>query len=75
LTTNDPQILQEEAQDEEEEALFEVGDATPHDESPGAEESRLWTEQSEPTRTMNTKSPLDGHADDEFKNPWGGSHA
>ncbi|KAK8060451.1 hypothetical protein PG996_010381 [Apiospora saccharicola] len=72
LSTSDPQILMEEAEDEEDEATpFQVGEPTPDETSPGAEESKLWND--ETRRNGNSKSPLYGSGgEDEFQNPWEG---
>ena len=72
LSTSDPQILMEEAEDEEDETTpFQVGEPTPDETSPGAAESRQWNDE---TRTANnSKSPLYGSGgEDEFHNPWEG---
>ncbi|KAK7927036.1 hypothetical protein PG985_004034 [Apiospora marii] len=70
LSTSDPQVLMEEAEDEEDEATpFQVGEPTPDENSPGAEESRLWDDEAR----GNGKSPLYGSGgEDEFHNPWEG---
>lgn len=72
LSTSDPQILMEEAEDEEDEATpFQVGEPTPDETSPGAEESKLWDD--ETRRNGDSKSPLYGSGgEDEFQNPWEG---
>lgn len=70
LSTSDPQVLMEEAEDEEDEATsFQVGASTHDETSPGAEESRLWNDEAR----NNGKSPLYGSGgEDEFQNPWEG---
>ncbi|KAK8011378.1 organic solute transporter Ostalpha-domain-containing protein [Apiospora arundinis] len=74
LSTSDPQILMEEAEDEEDEdetTPFQVGEPTPDETSPGAEESKQWDEQTR--KDDNSKSPLYGSGgEDEFQNPWEG---
>lgn len=70
LTTSDPQILLEEAEDEEDDT-FKIGEPTPDEESPEAPESRQWLE--ETNDSPHETSPLDGSGEDEeeFTNPWG----
>ncbi|KAK7956072.1 uncharacterized protein PG986_005294 [Apiospora aurea] len=72
LSTSDPQILMEEAEDEEDETTpFQVGEPTPDEPSPGAEESRQWND--ETRSNHDSKSPLYGSGgEDEFRNPWEG---
>ncbi|KAI1631997.1 organic solute transporter Ostalpha-domain-containing protein [Biscogniauxia mediterranea] len=64
LTTSDPQILEQEAE-EEIDATFQVGEPTPEETTPAEEE---------PAR-LDTTSPLYGTGqEDEFRNVWGHDH-
>jgi len=61
----------EEDEDEDETTPFQVGEPTPDETSPGAEESRQWND--ETRKGDNSKSPLYGSGgEDEFQNPWEG---
>ncbi|KAK9773582.1 putative Transmembrane protein 184 [Seiridium cardinale] len=72
LSTSDPQILLEEAEEEDDDT-FAIGEPTLDEESPEVEESRQWLE--ETNDTHDATSPLYGNGnDDEFENPWGSSH-
>jgi hypothetical protein len=72
LSTSDPQILLEEA-DEEDGDAFAIGESTPDEESPEVEESRQWL--SETNDTHDATSPLYGSGnEEEFQNPWGSNH-
>lgn len=72
LSTSDPQILLEEAE-EEEDNTFQIGEPTPdEDSSPGAEESRQWLD--ETNGAHDGTSPVYGSGnEEEFSNPWGSS--
>ncbi|KAI2621129.1 DUF300-domain-containing protein [Hypoxylon sp. NC1633] len=66
LATSDPQILLEEA--EEEDPTFQVGDSTPEDASPGEQENRQWGG----VGTDDTTNPVFNPGnEDEFRNVWG----
>jgi hypothetical protein len=73
LSTSDPQILLEEAEEEEDDT-FKIGEPTPDEETtPDMEESRQWLE--ETNDTHNATSPLYGSGNEhEFTNPWGSNH-
>jgi hypothetical protein len=72
ISTSDPQMLLEEAEDEED-ATFQIGEATPDEDSPGAEESREWSDGSK--EADGSGGPKLGTTNGEdFQNPWGGSH-
>ncbi|KAI0379778.1 DUF300-domain-containing protein [Hypomontagnella monticulosa] len=67
LSTSDPQILEEEA--EEEDPTFQVGDTTPDETAPGSEENRQWGGDGAEDRTT---SPIFSTGnEDEFRNVWG----
>lgn len=72
LSTSDPQILLEEA-DVEEDDTFQIGEPTPDEESPEVEESRQWLAETNDTHDA-TSPAYDNGNEDEFTNPWGGSH-
>ncbi|KAI0012958.1 DUF300-domain-containing protein [Xylariaceae sp. FL0662B] len=66
LTTSDPQILEEEA--EEEDPAFRIGEPAPGEVTPTAEESRQW----DSARTRpNATSPIYSTGEDEFGSVWG----
>ncbi|KAI1807611.1 DUF300-domain-containing protein [Daldinia bambusicola] len=66
LSTSDPQILEEEA---EEEDPFRVGDPTPDEVSPGGQEAKQWGSDG---AGNNTASPMfSPENEDEFRNVWG----
>ncbi|KAI0132133.1 organic solute transporter Ostalpha-domain-containing protein [Xylariales sp. AK1849] len=72
IETSAPQILLEEAEEEEDDT-FKIGEPTPDEDSPGAEESRLWND--EANGAQESTNPLYGvDKDDELQNPWSGSH-
>ncbi|OTB01555.1 hypothetical protein M426DRAFT_25585 [Hypoxylon sp. CI-4A] len=67
LSTSDPQILEEEA--EEEDPTFKVGEATPEETTAGGQENRLWAGDGE---EQNPTSPVFSTGqEDEFRNVWG----
>lgn len=69
LSTSDPQILLEEAEEEIDDT-FEIGEPTPDEHSPEVEESRQWLE--ETNNPPAAPSPLYGSGnEEEFSNPWG----
>lgn len=68
LSTSDPQILEEEAE-EEEDSTFQVGETTPDETAPGGEENRPWAGDGAEDRTT---SPIFSTGnEDEFRNVWG----
>ncbi|KAF7535537.1 hypothetical protein G7054_g5301 [Neopestalotiopsis clavispora] len=69
LSTSDPQILLEEAEEEEDDT-FEIGEPTPDERTPEVDESRQWLE--ETNNPPKATSPLySSENEEEFSNPWG----
>ncbi|KAI1373675.1 DUF300-domain-containing protein [Hypoxylon crocopeplum] len=67
LSTSDPQILEEEA--EEEDPTFKVGELTPDEITPEGQETRQWSGDG---TDRNTTSPFfSAGNEDEFRNVWG----
>ncbi|ORY62931.1 organic solute transporter Ostalpha-domain-containing protein [Pseudomassariella vexata] len=72
IDSSDPQLLLEEAEEEEQDT-FQVGEPTPDEDSPGAEESRQWDDGVQDVGRVKI-SPLATPDEEDFSNPWGSGH-